>query len=29
MVVDRQTDLTLEQIERAAAADGEVWRADL
>jgi hypothetical protein len=28
MVVDRQTDLTLEQIERAAAADGEVWRAD-
>jgi hypothetical protein len=28
MVVDRQTDLTLEQIERAAAADGEVWQAD-
>ncbi len=28
MVEDRQTDLTLEQIERAASADGEVWRSD-
>jgi hypothetical protein len=28
MVVDRQTDLTLERIERAAAEDGEVWRGD-
>jgi hypothetical protein len=25
MVEDRRTDLTLEQIERAAAADGEDW----
>lgn len=25
MVADRQTDVTLEQIERAAVADGEVW----
>jgi hypothetical protein len=28
MVADRQTDLTLEQIERAAAEHGEVWRSD-
>ncbi len=28
MVEDRQTDMTLEQIERAAAEDGEIWRSD-
>jgi hypothetical protein len=26
MVEDRQTDITLEQIERAVAEDGDVWR---
>jgi hypothetical protein len=28
MVEDRQTDLTLEQIERAAAEGGDFWRSD-